>query len=296
MLSKRGPSVANLLFAAVTGCVALMCVVPFLMILAGSFSNEQRVIREGYGLAPRGIDLEAYRYIFRYPQGLLSAYKVTILVAALGTALSLGLMSMTAYVIYRKDFRWRRRFAFFFYFTTLFNGGIFGYYMLVVKYLHLRNTLAALIVPGAFNVFFLLIMRTYISLNLPDSLVEAAKIDGGGDFLIYYRVVLPLITPILATIGLFEVLGHWNSWYSAMLFISNERLYPLQYYLYRLLANSRAAVVAMSDMDVQVQTQKLPLETLKLALTVIVTGPIILAYPFVQRYFITGLVVGSIKG
>lgn len=187
----------------------------------------------------------------------------------------------------------RNSFAFFFYLTTIFNGGMLPAYILMVRYLHLKDSLLALILPGIFSVFFLLIMRNFMKGTIPVELMESSKIDGAGDFYIYWRIVLPLMKPALATIGLFEVIGYWNNWYNAMLYINKENLFPLQYLLYRILTASQGISEAAMN---SVSVQTVPKETFKLAMTVVAIGPIILAYPFVQRFFVQGITIGAVKG
>lgn len=283
----------DVLAKIIVGMLAIFCLIPFLLVLSGSVSTEEEILRHGYSVFPRGFSMEAYRFVAENPRSVLNAYGITVFVTAAASAAALLLISMTAYVLYRKDFRYRNVFSFFFYFTTLFNGGMLPTYILVVRYLHLKDNLLALILPGIFNVFFLLIMRNFMTGNIPDSLMESSKIDGAGDFYIYWRIVLPLMKPALATIGLFEAIAHWNNWYSAMLYIRSESLFPLQYVLYRLLQTAQAVAAGMNEGATSIQ---LPTETLKLSMTVIAIGPIILAYPFAQKYFVSGITIGAVKG
>ncbi len=285
----------NVVAYSLLGILALVCILPFIILVSGSFSEESLILRTGYGLLPKGFSLRAYEVIFSNPRKILNAYTVSIFVSCTACILSLFLISMTAYVLSRKDFRPRNFFAFLFYFTTLFNGGLVPFYILMVRYLHLKNNLLALILPGIFNIFFLFVMRNFMNSSIPEALIESAKIDGAGDFKIYLKIVLPLVKPALATIGLFELLGHWNNWYNAMLYIQKDYLYPLQYLLYLLLASARAAGQDFT-MGLSEAVQETPAETLKLAMTVVVIGPIVLAYPFVQKYFVKGITIGAIKG
>lgn len=210
-----------------------------------------------------------------------------------GTFLGLLLTTLTAYVIGRKDFKYRNRFSFYFYFTTLFNGGMVSTYIYYIQYLHLKDNILALILPGMFNVFYLLIMRTFIT-TVPFSLIESAKLDGAGEWYTFFHIVLPLLKPGLATIGLFLALGYWNNWYNTMLYINEEELYPLQYLLYSIQqeAQALARIAAQSGITVT----DLPSDSLKLAMAVVATGPILILYPFVQKYFISGITIGSVKG
>lgn len=279
-------------YAMLTG-FALVCVLPFLMILTGSFTDEEAIFRDGYRLIPSEWSLEAYKILLKSPESILNAYKVTILITVVGTSLGLLLTSMTAYVLYRKDFPWRNGFAFYFFFTTLFSGGLVPWYILLVKYMHLKNNPITMVLPALLSVFNILIMRNFMK-SIPDSLVESAKIDGGGDFRIFLSVILPLSGPSLATVGLFIALGYWNEWYNAMLFLNDDAHFPLQYYLYRVLNSMNFAVQAAQNANIPLP--KMPSESFKLVMTVAATGPIIFLYPFVQRYFIKGITVGAVKG
>lgn len=282
----------NIIAYTVTGLYALMCILPFIMIVSGSLSEEARIIREGFGFLPKNLNLDAYKYLLKSPQTFIDGYKVTIMVTAAGTILSLLLISMTAYVMFRKDFPYRNQIAFFFYFTTLFNGGMMAHYIMMVRYLHVKNTILALLIPGMLNVFYLLVMRNFMQSSIPESLIEAAKIDGAGDFYIFARVVMPLMKPALASIGLFIALHYWNDWSAAMLYINKRTLKPLQYILYDMLQSSQSSQVA-SESGISARA---PNETFKLAMTVVATGPIVLAYPMVQKYFVKGITIGAVKG
>jgi putative aldouronate transport system permease protein len=298
-LHSRGRLQKDRLLFSVIGYVsltllALLCVLPFLLVVSSSLTEESTIIVKGYPFLPVDFSLEAYGILFKYPTQMLKAYIVTIGVTAAGTLLGLFLTSMTAYALSRKDFKWRNHFSFFFFFTTLFSGGLVPWYLLIVNYLHMKDTPLALVIPMVLNVFYIIVMKSFMS-SIPEAIVESAKIDGAGDFLIYARLIIPLSKPALATIGLFLALAYWNDWYNALLFVSNENLMPLQYYLYKMLGNMDGMRKAMMSAGAVVTTT-IPSESLKMAMTVVATGPILLAYPFVQRYFVQGLTIGAVKG
>ncbi|MFB9326060.1 carbohydrate ABC transporter permease [Paenibacillus aurantiacus] len=274
--------------------LAVFCFIPFLLVVSSSFSEEQSIIENGFQLIPTTFSTEAYSVLFKYPEQMLRAYGITIAVTAIGTVAGLFLTAMTAYVLQRKDFKWRNQFSFFFFFTTLFSGGLVPWYLMIIKYLHLKDTLLVLILPMLLNVFYIIVMKSFMS-SIPEAITESAKIDGAGDFRIFLQLILPLAKPALATIGLFIALGYWNDWYNALLFISNENLMPLQYYLYKMLGNMEGMRKAMMQSGAVVNVS-LPTESLKMAMTLVATGPILLAYPFIQRYFVQGLTIGSVKG
>lgn len=285
--------VFNAVGYTLVGLVALVCLLPFIFMISGSFSDERMIRLNGYSILPRGFTLEAYSTVFKFPQKILRAYGVSIGITIVGTIIGLFVLTMAAYVISRQDFKYRNKFSFFFYFTTLFNGGMVSTYIFYIQYLHLKDNLLALILPGMLSVFNLLIMRSFVA-GIPVALIESAKLDGAGEFTTFIRIILPLCKSGLATIGLFMALHYWNDWYNAMLYINSEAKYPLQYMLYDMLnqAQALARIAAQSG----VQVDNLPTNTIKLAMAVVVTGPIILLYPFVQKYFVKGITVGAVKG
>ncbi|CAM3982326.1 carbohydrate ABC transporter permease [Paenibacillus alkaliterrae] len=274
--------------------LAIVCIIPFLLIISSSLTEEAKIVENGFQLIPTAFSVEAYTLLFKYPAQMLKAYGVTIAVTALGTLAGLFLTAMTAYVLQRKDFKWRNKFSFFFFFTTLFSGGLVPWYLMIVNYLDLKDRLIVLILPMLLNVFYIIVMKSFMS-SIPEAITESAKIDGAGDFRIFIQLILPLSKPALATIGLFIALAYWNDWYNALLFISNENLMPLQYYLYKMLGNMDGMRKAMVSSGAVV-TMNIPTESLKMAMTIVATGPILLAYPFIQRYFVQGLTIGAVKG
>ena len=285
--------VCNVISYVFLTLLAALCGLPFVMVISGSFSSEQAIRFNGYSILPQEFTTEAYGVIFKSPEKVLRAYGVTIFITAVGTILGLFLLTMTAYVISRQDFKYRNKISFFFYFTTLFNGGMISTYIFYIQYLHLKDNFLALILPGIMNVFYLLIMRSFVN-TVPTALIESAKIDGAGEFRIFVQIVLPLLKSGLATIGLFMALGYWNDWYNAMLYMNTETKFPLQYMLYNMLQKQQALAAIASQVGIKVEN--LPSNSLKLAMAVVATGPIILFYPFVQKYFVKGITIGSVKG
>ena len=273
---------------------AVLCLFPFVMLVSASFSDEWEILRSGYGLLPKGFNTEAYKIIFQSPDSVARAYVVTIIVTFSGTFCSLFFMTMAAYAMSAHNFKWRNKFSFFFFFTTLFNGGVVPWYILITRYLGLKNSLLVLILPYMFNVFYMIILRSSMN-GIPDAIGESARIDGAGEFRILFQLILPLSLPSLATIGLFMALLYWNDWYLSMLFISDTSLYSLQYLLYRTLGSIQGLKMAIS-FGANINVTSIPTETLKNAMAVVATGPILLLYPFVQKYFVKGLTIGSVKG
>ncbi|GHU75729.1 sugar ABC transporter permease [Spirochaetia bacterium] len=272
---------------------ALPCLFPFVVMITSSFMVEHEIITEGYKLIPKQWTLSAYGFLLSNPKKIIDAYKTTIFITAVGTSFALFFMSMAGYVLNRKDFKYRNVFSFFIYFTTLFSGGLIPSYILMVKGLQLKDSILALILPSIMSAWSIFLMRNFMK-SIPDSLYESATIDGAGDFYIYWRIFIPLAIPSLATIGLFSALGYWNEWYNAMLYISSADKFPLQYFLQRMV--NQANIAHLIRQGVSIDISQLPSQSVKMAVAVLATGPIILLYPFIQRYFISGLTIGAVKG
>lgn len=271
---------------------SVCCLIPFIIVISSSFTDEQMIIENGYSLFPRQFTLLAYKYILADPTQIARAYWVTIFVTAVGTIISLTLSSCLAYALSRKDFPHRNQISLFIFFTMLFNGGLVPSYIIVAQVLNLKDTILALILPYLIIPFYVLLLRTYFS-DIPFSLVESAKIEGAGEFSILFKIMLPLSRPAIATVGLFIVLQYWNDWWLALLYIDNSRLNPLQYMLYLIMQNLNA--MRLSPMKGQL-VDILPGENARMAMAVLATGPIIFAFMAVQKYFVSGLTVGAIKG
>lgn len=272
---------------------ALLCLMPFYLIVIASFTSNAELIRNGYPLIPTSFSLEAYQLCLKNPMTIVRAYANTIGVTAIGTFLAIIMATMTGYVLSRQDFPWRNGFAFFFFFTTLFNGGLVPWYVLCTRYMHFKDSYLAILIPLMFSVWNMIIAKSFMR-GIPAAISESAKIDGANDFTIYVRLILPLSKPLIATLGLFAALAYWNDWYNCMLFINKEHLWNLQYYLQRMLGSAEAMRIVAEKSGLPLTN--VPLQSMKMAMTVIATGPIILLYPFVQRYFVKGLTIGAVKG
>lgn len=275
------------------GLFALLCVIPFYLIIVASFTDESSLIRNGYPLIPTDFSVQSYLLCLKNPTEILRAYGTTIGVTVVGTALAVFIATMTGYVLSRKDFPWRNKFSFFFFFTTLFSGGLVPSYILCIRYLHFRNNYLGILLPLMFSVWNMIIAKSFMN-GIPGAITESAKIDGANDIVIFIKLILPLSKPLLATLGLFSALAYWNDWYNCMLYITNENMFTLQYYLQRMLGSAEAMRIVAEKSGIALPS--VPLESMKMAMTVIATGPIVLLYPFVQRYFVKGLTIGAVKG
>lgn len=287
--------VFNTISYFLTATFAIICVIPFYLVFVGSFTDEKSILTKGFSFFPgvKNLSLEAYKIILTSPNSIFRAYGVTIMVTITGTILAILIVTMTGYVLSRPDFPWKNQFSFFFFFTTLFSGGLVPWYLLCTKYLSFTNHIYALIVPGLFSVWNMIISKSFMK-GIPYELVESAKMDGASDPLIYFRIMLPLSKPLIATLSLFTALGYWNDWYNCMLYINDHSMWNLQYMLQNIL-NSAESMTRIANQTGMV-VASVPTESVKMAMTVVATGPIILLYPFLQKYFVKGITIGSVKG
>ena len=275
-----------------TFCIVI-CLLPFYLIVIGSFTDNLTVIKKGFSIWPEKFSLDGYKLIFKAPEIVFRAYGVSIFITVVGTICGLFFTTLTAFALYRMNKKYSKVIGFYFYFTVMFGGGLIPWYIWLTKTLHMTNNLLALIIPVMFNVVYIFLMRNFIK-AIPMELYEAAQVEGASEWHVYLKIVVPLIKPAMATIGLYLALDYWNNWFYAMLFINNEKLYPLQYLLYQMLYKIDALNSLSSAASVP--TPNMPTETFKLVITTIVIGPIILIYPFAQKYFVKDSMAGAVKG
>lgn len=287
--------VFNVLGYTLISFFALVCVIPFYLILVGSFTDEKWILKHGYSffLNKESFSLEGYKIVFKVPETIMNAYAVTIIVTVTGTILALLIVTMTGYVLSRPDFPWRNGFSFFFFFTTLFSGGLVPWYLLCTQVLKFNNHIYALIIPGLFSVWNMVIAKSFMK-GIPYELVESAKVDGASEWTIYFKIMIPLSKPLIATLALFTALGYWNDWYNCMLFINDNSKWNLQYTLQNIL-NSAESMTRIAN-QTGMRVASLPSESMKMAMTIVTIGPIILLYPFLQKYFVKGMTIGAVKG
>ncbi|GIF23520.1 multiple sugar transport system permease protein/putative aldouronate transport system permease protein [Actinoplanes tereljensis] len=272
----------------------IFCLLPFVLIVSASVSDENEIVQHGFSLLPRGFSLEAYEFIARSPRQLIGSYVVTVTMTVFGTAIGLLIIAMTGYALQRKDFPLRNGISFFIYFTTLFSAGLAPTYLWVARELGLKGNYLAVFLQLLMTPWLIILMKNFVR-SVPAEITESGKVDGAGDFRIFLRLVLPMMKPALATTGLFLALGYWNEWYLSSLYLgSTVEFKPLQYYLYNVINTANALKSSMAGNNVSVT--ELPTNTLKMASAVLATGPIVLLYPFVQRYFVSGITVGAVKG
>lgn len=297
VLNRKSNTISLTVFHIFLTAFSLVCIIPIIAIISISISNEVDIVNFGYRLIPKVLSFEAYNFIFANPKEVFSAYSVTIMITILGGTLGLLLTALFAYPLSRPDFKYAKKLSFYIFFTMIFNGGLVPTYFVVARFLHLSDSIWALIVPYMANAWFIIIMRTFFK-TIPISLIESAKIDGSSEFRTFFTIVLPLAKPALATVGLFIILNYWNDWFLALLYISPsaKNLVPLQYMLYRIMSNIQYLTQQMQTGAVNVDLSKLPNESARMAMCIIAAGPMLFVFPFFQKYFVKGLTVGAMKG
>lgn len=292
---RRYMSPGLILVYLFVGLFAFACLYPFLMVISGSLTSRGEAALHGFRLIPREPTLAAYKTLFVNSAAILNGYKVTVFVTIVGTFLSLMVNSMMGYVLARKQMKFRKFLNFYVLFTMLFNGGMVPWYIVCVRYLGLEDNIWALIIPMLASPWYVFLIRNYFH-AIPEELYESARIDGASDFLIFRKIYLRLATPVLATVTLFTALGYWNDWWLGLMLIERSELQPLQMLLRTIIANIQFLQTMESSPQVQQLLASIPSDAVRMALVIITTGPIMFLYPFVQRYFVKGIMIGAVKG
>ena len=274
---------------------SLMAVLPFILLISASLTEENAALKYGFGFIPKVFSLAAYKYISYQSKMIIRAYGITIFTTVIGTSVGLTMTSMLGYGL-SKDIPGRRILNFFVVFTMLFNGGLVPTYLVYTKYLHLGNTIWALIIPSLLmNAFHVMLVRNYFSTSIPESLIESAKLDGASEMMIFRAIVLPLSKPIMATIGLMLALSYWNNWTNGLYYLDDTSLYSIQNVL-NAINNNIIAINSVSNMGLAINTSEVPALTARMAIAVIGIVPMLCIYPFFQKYFVKGITIGAVKG
>ncbi len=295
---KKKFSIPQLILGIILSLYTLFCLLPVVLVFIVAFSSNDSINNKGFSYFPTAWSLEGFEYVFRYGKQLAVSYGVTISVTVIGAFLGLLLMSLYAYAISRKDFRMRKFFAAYMIFPMLFSGGQMANYVIFTQMYHLKDSMLLLILPLCVTTMNVIILRTYVATSVPDELMDAARIDGAGEYRTFFQIALPLMKPALAAVGFMMATAYWNDWQNALLYITSETKTPLQLLLVRIqrsiefLLNSKdissSALAAMQN--------NIPQYSCIMATVIMVVGPILVVYPFFQKYFIKGLTVGSVKG
>ena len=288
----------QLLCHIIMGIAAVVTILPLILLFISSITANKDITLYGYSFVPKHLSMEAYSYIWNERMQIFRAYFITVFVTAVGTGVGLSISVLFAYALSKPYFPGKKFFSFFILFTMLFNGGLVPSYIMYTRYLHMKNTILALIIPGLLmNAFNVILIRSYFQNNVPLSLVEAAQIDGASEFQVVLKVVLPMSKPIIATIGLFIGVAYWNDWQNGLYYVTDEKIYSIQQILNNMLKNieylsKNATSVAKSTS----LAGTLPAATVRMAIAVIGLLPILVIYPFVQKYFVKGISLGAVKG
>ncbi len=277
---------------------SLACVLPLLLVVSVSFTSESAIMDFGYSFIPKEFSLDAYDFLFSDSEVIFRAYGVTIFVTIVGSLISIISMTLYAYPLSREDFPFKSFFNVYLLITLLFSGGLVASYMVNVTILGLKNTVWALIVPSLGGGFSIFVIRTYFKKNIPSELIEAAVIDGAGEFRTFVQIILPVVQPIIASMLLFSIFGYWNNWTNSLYYISTPKLYTLQHLMQQAMLNLNFIRQSFSDNLSAMENfmKLLPEQSVRMAMVVVGVGPIVAAYPFFQKYFIQGLTEGSVKG
>ncbi|WP_373214204.1 carbohydrate ABC transporter permease [Ruminococcus sp. 5_1_39BFAA] len=295
MIEKKSSRyIQKIVFNGVFIFLAVVCVFPLLLIVSAAFTEETSLAIEGYKLWPSKFSLDAFSYILQSPKQILMSYGVTIFVTVVGTIGGLLTTSMLAYVIARKDFKFSGILSFLVFFTLLFNGGMVPSYIMIAKYYHLKDTIWALILPYIVIPWHVFLMKGFFA-DIPMSLVDAAKMDGAGEIRVFFNIIVPVSKPAFATIGLLTAFTYWNDWWLSMLYIDDAKLTSLQYYLYRIMNNIQFLTTSMQAGNISIDISNMPNETARMALCLLAAGPMLVIFPFFQKYFVKGLTVGAVK-
>lgn len=290
---KKGQVVLGLLL----GICTLICLLPVLLVAVASFSSDTSIKEKGFSFFPTELSLDGYQYVFSFGNQIWTSYGVTILLTVTGTLFSLAIMSMFSYSVSRRNFQMRGFLSMLTLFPMLFSGGQLATYLVNTQIYHLRDTLLVLILPGV-STMYIMILRTYIQTSIPESIVESAKMDGAGEFRTFLQIVLPIMKPAIASVGFMQAVYYWNDWQKAFIYISSASKTPLQLLLIRIEKNIDFLMNSLVALPPEVQAMRLtlPQESGRMAILVIATGPIMIAYPFFQKYFVRGMTMGSVKG
>lgn len=276
-------------------------ILPLLLAVSISFSDERSITADGYSFFPKQFSFLAYKFVFSNPRQIINAYVVTAGQSFISMVLSLLIMSMCAYSLSRTNFKFRKQITFYIFFTMLFSGGMIPSYILNTTYLHLKDSFWIYVFPYLSNTFYIIILRTFFK-ELSGEIVEAAKIDGASELKIFYTIILPLSKPAIATVAFMVLLDRWNDWFTCLLYIQNENLYTLQYLLQRILRQIEYLTQVTRDFPSGVDAETLrklnntPSESMRYAMCFVAAGPMMIVFPFFQKYFVRGLTVGAVKG
>lgn len=289
---------ANAIFCIIFFIAAMCAVVPLVLVVILSFTDKSSIQQIGYSFTPTKWSFESYKTLWDMRTYIGLSFLISVFITVVGTAVGLFLNASMGYVLSRNSFKLKKLYTWIVFIPMVFNGGMVANYLIVTKFLKINDTLLALILPIAVTSFYVIILRTFFTTTVPDSLIESGKIDGASQLRIFFQIVLPIALPALATIGLFLSFAYWNDWFHAMMYIDNEKLFPLQYVLIKIDKSIEFAVrnADKAGPGLVEYMLKIPEDGVKMAIVVVTVLPIACSYPFFQKYFVSGLTVGAVKG
>ncbi len=294
---RKNINLFQIITAVILIALCILCLLPFVLLVSSSLTDETILIREGYGFLPKVFSVDAYAYLLRNSDMIVRAYANSILITFVGTFLNLLFTTLLAYPLSKPDLPYRNQWSFFVFFTMLFNGGVVSTYIMYTQYFHIRNTYFALLIPNLLlGSFYVIMMRSYFSQNIPEEVVEAARVDGAGEWFILAKIVLPMSKPIMATLALLVGLQYWNDWINGLYYLTKDKYFTIQIVLNNMLKTMQVLASNSSSASSNINAASLPTLGVKMAIAVIGILPILCIYPFFQRFFVKGITIGAVKG
>lgn len=297
-MAKKGDRGFQILANAIMTVVSVSTVLPFILLIIASFTKDTDITLYGYSFFPKHWSLDAYNYIYKEKDQIFNAYLITVIVTAVGTTIGLMISVLYAYALSKPRFPGKKFFSVFLIITMLFNGGLVPTYFMYTQIFHIKNTIFALIIPSLLmNAFNVILIRSYLQNNIPQALTESAFIDGASEYQIVWKIVFPMAKPIVATIGLFIGLAYWNDWMNGLYYITNAKLFSVQQLLANMMRNIEyLSKNANTNINLSNIANSIPKASVRMAIAVIGILPILIVYPFVQKYFVKGISLGAVKG
>ncbi len=296
-VKSKGDQTFQIIINIILFIVCILAVAPVILLISSSLTSEKELISNGYSFIPQDFSLESYQYLGHKSKDIVNAYGITLIITAVGTCISLLITPLLAYPLSRPEFKHRNKVTFFVFFTMLFNGGIVPSYIMWTQFFGMKNNILSLIIPGLLmNAFNVILMKNYFAQNIPNEVIEASRIDGAGEFFIFFKIVLPLSLPIMATVGMFVGLSYWNDWTNGLYYITKPSLFSLQNLLNRILQDVQYLASSTELSQTVGADIELPAVGIRMAISVIGLLPILIIYPFFQKYFAKGITIGAVKG
>ena len=292
---RRNSLISTVIIYIVVAAIGFACIAPFVMMVGSSFASEDEIRKEGYKFIPKAFTLEAYKTLMTFPEKIVTGYKNTVIATIVGTILHVIVCTLAAYPLSVRQLKYRKIFQTYILITMVLNGGMVSWYIVCTRMLGLKNSMLSLILPMLVSPFNVYLIRNYF-MGLPEELRESGMVDGAGQLRIFFQIMLPLATPVLATVALFISISYWNDWFNSLMLNDNPDFFSLQLVLKSIISQTQFMTTNSAAAGYQDVLNNMPSETVKLATAVVTVGPIIVIYPFIQKYFVKGITVGAVKG